>query len=131
MTPADELRTAAAKLRALATAAATDGRDRPTAIWHFKPRDSRSGYLYAENPDGPGVRLLTGGSTGPHGRGSHPGMRTRHGEYAAAMDPTVGLALAAWLDSWTGIDLSEGGPLPEDARHALAVARAINGGGQP
>ena len=34
-------------------------------------------------------------------------------------------ALADWLDSWTGIDLYEAGPLPEDARHALAVARAI------
>jgi hypothetical protein len=35
--------------------------------------------------------------------------------------------LAAWLESWTGIDLDEAGSLPEDARHAIAVARAING----
>jgi hypothetical protein len=46
--------------------------------------------------------------------------------YIAAMHPGVGRALADWLDSWTGIELSEGAALPEDASHALAVARAIN-----
>lgn len=125
--PSQELKAAADKLRALATTASTDGRDKPTARWHFKKRDDRSGYLYAESPDGPGVRLLLGGSSGPHGRGSHPGMRTRHGEYAAAMDPTVGLALADWLDSWVGIDFSEHAAMAGDLAHALAVARAING----
>lgn len=35
--------------------------------------------------------------------------------------------IANWLDSWTGIVLREDAALPEDARHALAVARAING----
>ncbi|MFF4661985.1 hypothetical protein [Streptomyces sp. NPDC001282] len=35
--------------------------------------------------------------------------------------------IAAWLESWTGVDLSEHGPMPEDARHALAVARQILG----
>jgi hypothetical protein len=34
--------------------------------------------------------------------------------------------LADWLESWTGIDLYEAGSLPEDAKHALAVARAVN-----
>lgn len=33
--------------------------------------------------------------------------------------------IAEWLDSWTGIDLDESAAMPEDARHALAVARAI------
>jgi len=47
--------------------------------------------------------------------------------YIALMHPGVGHALAQWLDSWTGIDLYEAGSLPEDARHALAVARAITG----
>ena len=122
-TPADQLTAAADKLRELATTASTDGRDKPTTRWHFKKRDERTGYLYAENPDGPGVRLLLGGSSGPHGRGSHPGMRTRHGEYVAAMDPTVGIALADWLAS-AAEDAEQIGPDP----HALAVARAINGG---
>ena len=38
--------------------------------------------------------------------------------------------LTKWLLSWGGIELEESGPLPEDAQHALAVARAINGGAQ-
>lgn len=50
--------------------------------------------------------------------------------YIAAMHPGVGTALAKWLISWGGIELEEFGPLPEDAQHALAVARAINGGAQ-
>lgn len=32
-----------------------------------------------------------------------------------------------WLDSWTGFDLREDAALPEDAQHALAVARAVLG----
>lgn len=35
-------------------------------------------------------------------------------------------ALAAWLDSWTDIDFNERAAMPEDLRHALAVARAVN-----
>ncbi|MFD5294742.1 hypothetical protein ACFWJU_05995 [Streptomyces mutabilis] len=35
--------------------------------------------------------------------------------------------VSSWLASWEGIDLCEDAALPEDARHALAVARAING----
>lgn len=47
--------------------------------------------------------------------------------YIAAMHPGVGQALADWLGSWTGIDLYEAGSLPEDARHALTIARVILG----
>ena len=43
----------------------------------------------------------------------------------AAMDPTVGRALAYWLES-AAEDAVQIGPDP----HALAVARAINGGQQ-
>jgi hypothetical protein len=35
--------------------------------------------------------------------------------------------LAAWLDSWGLVDLREHAAMQEDARHALAIARAING----
>ncbi|MFJ9318277.1 hypothetical protein [Streptomyces globisporus] len=35
--------------------------------------------------------------------------------------------LARWLESWSGVDLSEHGPMPEDAQHALAVARQLLG----
>jgi hypothetical protein len=62
----------------------------------------------------------------------------RSARFAGAMTATPSVAalirarepLAKWLISWGGIELDESGPLPEDAQHALAVARAINGGGQ-
>ncbi|MGW0495070.1 hypothetical protein ACWD0Z_06405 [Streptomyces sp. NPDC003007] len=44
--------------------------------------------------------------------------------------PAAAEALAAWLDSWGVIDLREHATMQEDARHALAIARAINGGAQ-
>ncbi|MFD5384320.1 hypothetical protein ACFWMG_04985 [Streptomyces sp. NPDC127074] len=122
--PAVQIRAAAELLRALATAASTatatpiDKGGKPTTRWHFKKREQDSGYLYAANPDGPGTRLIHSNA----GRGSYPSMRTRHGEYAAAMDPTVGLALADWLDS-AADDAEQVGPDP----HALAVARQILG----
>lgn len=59
----------------------------------------------------------------------------RSARFAGAMTATPAVAalvrarepLAKWLLSWGGIDLEAGGPLPEDAQYALAVARAING----
>ncbi|MFD6656865.1 hypothetical protein ACFWEB_17195 [Streptomyces parvus] len=48
-------------------------------------------------------------------------------DYIALMHPGVGLAVARWLESWCGVDLSEHGPMPEDAQHALAVARQLLG----
>lgn len=119
--PADELQTAAKHLCTLATAASTatatniNKGGTPTTRWFFRAREGDSGYLYAANPHGPGTRLIH--STA--GRGSYPSMRRRHGEYVAAMDPTVGLALAAWLDSAAEGDEADPG--------AVAVARHILG----
>jgi hypothetical protein len=39
----------------------------------------------------------------------------------------LGGPLASWLESWDGIDIREDGSTPDDYRHALAVARALNG----
>ncbi|MFH8336931.1 hypothetical protein [Streptomyces sp. AM6-12] len=118
MTPADEIKQAATRLRELATAAADNsGNPNWTATRHFPDQpDSTYTTLWAT-----GARPLLGGG----GRGRVPYVHAPVGDYAAAMDPTVGLALAGWLDSWTGIDLRDDGPLPEDAQHALTVARAI------
>lgn len=125
--PADEIRAAAEKLRALATAASTPlaRGGKPTRRWHFAERTRGSGYLYAENPDGPGTRLTS------------PGMHPRHGQYAAAMDPGVGAALADWLEHAakfaelhallthaSGQEVAEP-DLDAGVRHALAVARAF------
>lgn len=47
--------------------------------------------------------------------------------YIAAMHPGIGQALAAWLDSWAIVDLREHATMSVDARHALKIARIING----
>jgi hypothetical protein len=122
VTAADELRAAATKLRELATAA-TPGpwRDHDTHLGQY----------------GHTATVLSGKGNSTDLRAWLPSMsqeswdQTRNvwadAGYIATMHPGVGAALADWLDSWTGIDLYEAGSLPEDARHALAVARAING----
>lgn len=122
MTPADELTAAAEELRRLATAA-TPG--------PWRQHDTHLGQY------GHTATVLSGERNSTELRAWLPTMTheswddTRNvwndAAYIAAMHPGVGLALAKWLDSWTGIDLYEGGSLPEDAQHALAVARAING----
>lgn len=127
-TPSAELRTAAEKLRALAaeastaTATPTERGGTPTTRWHFTESEPGSGYLYAANPDGPGTRLLRTSGTGGRGHRDPAGMRTRHGEYAAAMDPAVGKALADWLDS-AAEEAEHIGPDPK----ALAFARVFHG----
>ncbi|MEU3656447.1 hypothetical protein AB0E67_27300 [Streptomyces sp. NPDC032161] len=120
-TPADELRAAAELLRAAALAAAEHS---GSTTWyskrHFPNQDSDFTVLTA----GPGRPLHCGGGGG---RGPAPYMHAPVSEYIAAVGPGVGLAIADWLGSWTGVDLSEHGPAPEDAQHALAVARKILG----
>ena len=132
-TPADELRTAAATLRALATAASTDTDGTPTAHWNSKNQ-------------GPGRSLLCGDYT-TNGRGELVGwpslarggsfqrpsyMSTQHAEYAAAMGPAVGLALADWLEYTASMLAAQTHPDWQDlvGCNALAVARAINGSQQ-
>lgn len=65
-------------------------------------------YVIAETYDGPQYPMATA-------------------PYIATMHPGVARALAAWLESWTGIDIAEHGPMPDDFKHALAVARLILG----
>lgn len=122
--PADEVREAAAKIRALATAASTDADGTPTAHWNTNDGgDSSHSRLYGDyltRDDGRRISwpsLVRGGSLQ---RPSY--MHPQHAIYAAAMGPAVGLALADWLDS-AAEDAKQIGPDP----HALAVARAING----
>jgi len=101
-TPAEDLRTAAAKLRELIAAVSRDIDTNPywTSDEH-PPHDHSS--LYARGVDG--------GLGGPAGA------------FAAAMHPGVGAALADWLDSAA----EDAEQIGADYR-ALAVARAINGG---
>jgi hypothetical protein len=130
-TPAGELRTAAEKLRALATAASTDPDGTPTANWHTQPRrpdDDTSGHhLYGDHLTRDDGRTISWPLLNRGGSPQRPSyMHAQHAAYAAAMGPTVGIALADWLDS-AAEDAEQIGPDP----HAVATARAINTGGQP
>lgn len=122
MTPSDTLRTAAERLRKLATAA-TPGpwRNHDTHLGQY-------GYTATVlSGDGDTTELRAWLPT----MSQEPWDETRNvwadSAYIAATHPGVGKALAAWLESWTGIEVAEDGPLPDDLRHALSVARQILG----
>ncbi|MFD6531558.1 hypothetical protein [Streptomyces sp. NPDC060184] len=126
-TPSDTLRAAATKLRGLATAASTDTDGTPTTRWSTTPLHSGYSSLHGDVQtldDGRVVaspRLLHGGDMRRPVR-----MRTQHAEYAATMDPTVGLALADWLE--TSADYCTPGPThPTHVVRALAVAQRVLG----
>jgi hypothetical protein len=127
-TPADELRTAAERLRALAAAASTDPDGTPTANWHAKPRwpnnDDGSRYLFGDHLTRDDGHIYSWPLLNRGGSLQRPSyMRGQHAEYAAAMGPGVGLALADWLESAA----EDAEQIGADHR-ALTVARAINGG---
>ncbi|MGW1102753.1 hypothetical protein [Streptomyces sp. NPDC002540] len=126
-TPADELRAAAATLRATAlTAAEHSGSSTWYSKFHF-PDQPESDFTTLTA--GPGRPLHRGGG----GRGTAPYMHAPVSEYIALVGPEVGLALADWLDAAA----SEVGRVEQQYRdrtagehmapHALAVARKILG----
>ncbi|SFY52085.1 hypothetical protein [Streptomyces sp. F-1] len=123
MTPAEEIKQAATRLRELATAAADNsGSSNWHTTRHFPDQpDSTFTSLWAT-----GVRPLLGGAGG---RGRPPAyVKAPVGDYIAAMDPAVGLALADWLET-TAAKLNHSthpGWQDHVEPHALAVARAIN-----
>ncbi|WP_318201088.1 hypothetical protein [Streptomyces sp. SCL15-4] len=126
MTPAEEIRTAAQRLRTLATAASTDTDRTPTAHWHTKPCWPNDGngprYLYGDHLTRDDGRTISWPLLNRGGSPQRPSyMHGQHADYAAAMDPTVGLALADLLD-----DLADGDDEGVVNPWALAVARALN-----
>jgi hypothetical protein len=138
MTAADELRAAAATIRKLADDATPGPWLRPlntrykATVTGPLPEGERGAWLDGTDPTTGEREQCTVAMVPTWSNGRHSRQRGgRDLEYIAAMHPGVGVALARWLDSWTGIDLREDAAMPEDARHALAVARAINAGGQP
>ncbi|MFJ5057739.1 hypothetical protein ACIP72_36930, partial [Streptomyces cyaneofuscatus] len=118
--PADQLRAAAALLRAAATAAAEhSGTTTWQSIRHFPDQpDSDFTTLTA----GPGRPLHKGG-----GRGTPPYMHAPVSEYVALMGPGGGLALAALLEA-VAVDAVRCRCVPEcPTGAALAVARQLLG----
>ncbi|MEU5624248.1 hypothetical protein [Streptomyces tendae] len=118
MNPADELRTAADKLRKLATAA-TPGpwRNHDT---HLGQHGHTATVLSGEGNDTDLRAWLPS-------QNHEPWDETRNvrndAAYIAAMDPGVGTALADWLEETA----RNSEPFETINARALAVARAING----
>lgn len=117
MSTADELRTAAAALRALATA---DGVH--PGPWTITPRYRKGTDVVVQYDV---TKPPLPGSNTPGFKAIHP-ART-DALYSAAMHPGVGLALADWLDYEADL-MGPGSERRGRTKHALAVARAINGG---
>jgi hypothetical protein len=123
LTPAAELRAAAARLRYLLH---SDGMPEPVqqARWQLDPE--RMGSITAVGETRPIAQAFWGGV----------------GDYMIAMQPAVGAALADWLDDaarscdatviaakhvWPlGSDESEAFIREQTPTHALAVARSLN-----
>jgi hypothetical protein len=121
-TVADELKAAAAKLRDLAARA-------PRGPWEW------DGPIWGDGPDGPDTTTLI--VTNPereavavfpfkHEPNRHPAAEDA-APWIRMMSPVVAEPLAAWLESWDGVELREDGPLPDDFQHALRIARVLNG----
>lgn len=132
MTPTDELRTAAATLRKLAVDATPGPWHRPlntrykATVTGPLPEGERGNWIDGIDPETGQREQCTVATVPTRSNGKHSRQRGgRDLEYIAAMHPTVGLALANWLDS-AAEDAEQIGP---DHR-AVAVARAINGGEQ-
>ena len=128
--PADELRAAADKLRALATTPGiTPGpwRHDPDTSWNQSPFFGQE-YVGA----GPAREIECVAGTGPE---SEP-HAVANAVYIAAMHPGVGVALARWLSvealTWAGDEVhSECSPTTCTLDAALTVARAILAGQAP
>ncbi|MGW0821799.1 hypothetical protein [Streptomyces sp. NPDC002845] len=116
--PAEELRTAAQRLRSIA-ADATEG------PWHSEDPNTRWG-------DDHDQRLVGGGKTLAAFNNRRNGPL--NADYAAAMHPGVGASLADWLD-WAARQADMNATRPPrrrlDLTEALAVARQTNGGDRP
>jgi hypothetical protein len=131
-TPADELKAAAQTLRKL-TADATPGPWQRPLNTRYKatvtgalPEGERGAWLDGIDPTTGEREQCTVAMVPTWSNGRHSRQRGgRDLEYIAAMHPGVGVALADWLDS-AAEDAEQIGPDP----HAIATARAINGGEQ-
>ncbi|MFD3640995.1 hypothetical protein [Streptomyces griseus] len=124
-TPADQLRAAADLLRE-AAGHATPGPWR-THDTHLGRVGGHTATVLTGRPNLNDTELIAWLPTMSHEPWDETRNAWRNAGWMALMHPGVGLALAAWLESWVGVDLSEHGPMPEDAQHALAVARRILG----
>lgn len=123
MTPSEELRAAAARIRETA-GKASGGR------WHLFDAGKYDGefegmYWVVSDLHG-SVTMAFAADEGV--TVEHDGEQgIADGTWIALMHPGIAPVLVRWLDGWSQVELSEHGPYPDDWRHALDFARAING----
>lgn len=115
LTPAQLLRAAAEKLRALAN----EANHRAAGPWIVH---EAYGFLRVDNDRDKSKEAWTMKTGADLAEENRPTA-----EYIALLHPGVGLALARWLDSLTGVEVGEHGPMAEEYQHALAVARTLLG----
>ncbi|GII84562.1 hypothetical protein Ssi03_25520 [Sphaerisporangium siamense] len=126
MTPAEELRAAAARLRERAEQATPGpwsvGND--DVIGLGIEQTGRGSFTY----DAQIARVLEDYERDEENYGNRE-LGTTEGDarWMALVHPGLAEPLAAWLESWDDVNVSEHGPHLDDWRHALAVARVING----
>lgn len=135
-TPADELTTAAQRLRKLADDATPGPWLRPlntrykATVTGALPEGERGSWLDGIDPTTGERERCTVAMVPMWSNGRHSRQRGgRDLEYIAAMHPGVGQALADWLDAEATRLTATTHPGWQDtvAPHPLAVARAING----
>ncbi|MFI9154527.1 hypothetical protein [Streptomyces sp. NPDC053367] len=128
MTPADELRAAADKLRTLTTADGIEPGPWRTE-WHEQQYE-----LLSADPTSVAITEWTYAiaTWEPQASEQRAECDTANADYIATMHPSVGSALAAWLESTATALAANTHPGWQEcvAPHAIAVARAINGGEQ-
>ena len=122
MTPAEELVAAAAKLRETATAA-TPG------PWEDVSTDDTGAWprwiLGAPNADGYGQDVLV---VHEEVAEDYSVIAREDLAWIALASPALAEPLAAWLESWDGLEFTEQGALLDDLKYALKIARVITGG---
>jgi hypothetical protein len=122
-TVAEELRQAARQIREAVRGTAS-GPWKASPVWSPDAAVTSAVYSYAYPTGTPESEVVASGLK----RYRKGGLRNPcNARWIALMNPDVAEPLAAWLESWDGVELREDGPLPEDFKHALAVARALNG----
>lgn len=106
MTPAEELRKAAARLR-------ETGEHTTPGTWLVP---DVADMVVSDKPMRWGTPIVAECGT------------PEDAAWIALMHPDLSEPLSAWLESWSTVELSEHGSYPDDWMYALRIARVVNGG---
>lgn len=118
-TPADELKTAAATLRKLVG-------QTTSPPWSTNWNAQEYELVAPSRPYPIAEWTYAIATQGPKVAEQRAECDTADADYIAVMGPNVGALLADWLGSWGDVDIDEHASMPDDLRHALRIARAVN-----